>query len=70
MTHKHKHKNQDFLKKNLIENNRNKKTLNNRERLSKEIKDAHAAGIGALGRSEENPIEKTDNKFEGNDAVY
>ena len=69
MTHKHKHKNQDFLKKNLIENNRNKKTLNS-ERLSKEIKDAHAAGIGALGRSEENQIEKTDNKSEGDDAVY
>ena len=70
MKHKDKNRNQNFLKKDLVEINRSKKARNNSDRISKEIKDAHAAGIGALARSEENQIEKADNKFESDDAVY
>ena len=36
-----------------------------------EVKDAHASGIGALGRSDENQIQKlSDDDSESDDVVY
>lgn len=77
MTHGHKHKNKHLLKENKVENQQRKR---NREEIKQddsrggektEIKNAHASGIGALGRSEENQIEKLNNDdLENDEAVY
>lgn len=70
MTHSHKHKAQNNKLKKAKEEIR-KREHDGSEKIKTEVKDAHASGIGALGRSEENQIEKIDNnKFENDDTVY
>ena len=70
MTNSHKHKPQNNKMKKAKEEIR-KRENDGSEKIKTEVKDAHASGIGALGRSEENQIEKTDNnKFEKDDTVY
>ena len=80
MTHSHKHKDHSHLKKDGVKNRKNKKAgddteQNDRagsEKMNKtEVKDAHASGIGALGRSDENQIQKlSDDDSESDDVVY
>ena len=77
MKHDHKHKDKHLLKENEVENDQQKR---NREEIKQddgrgdektEVKNAQASGIGALGRSEENQIERSGNDIsEEDDAVY
>jgi hypothetical protein len=76
MTHSHKRKDQNLFEidKGEERTNETKGKQNDRngsEENKTEVKDAHASGIGALGRSEEDKIERLGNEdFDDDDVVY